>query len=77
MKVQIQFGAMVPLLETQLGHQGLKMLSGPLHHVQKDADAIARLSARSVLSERETHNARRRLLKVILKHATAERTAKP
>lgn len=70
MKVQITFGAMVPLLETQLGHQGLKMLSGPLHHVQRDADALARLAARGVLSERETHNARRRLLKVILKHAT-------
>ena len=66
MKIQIQFGAMAPLLETQLGHQGLKITSGPLNHLQKDADALARLSARGVLSEAETGRARRRLMKAIL-----------
>lgn len=70
MKLNIQFGAMAPLLESQLGHQGLIMLSGPLLHIQKDADALARLSARAVLSEVETRNARRRLMKVILENAT-------
>lgn len=69
MKLSIQFGAMAPLLESQLGHQGMRLVGSKLMHIQKDADALARLAVRGVLSDGETRNARRRLLKVILKYA--------
>jgi len=68
-KLKLEFGAMAPLLETQLGHQGLRITAGPLRHLQKDADALARLSVRGVLSEKETTYARGRLMKTILKLA--------
>ena len=76
MKLNIEFGAMAPLLETQLGHQGLKVLSGPLNHLQKDADALSRLSARGVLSDGETRSARRRLMKAIMARVDSSITTK-
>lgn len=69
MRVQIVFGAVAPLLESQLGRQGLRLVGSKLLHIQKDVDAVARLSVRRVLSDAETVRARRRLVKVITKYS--------
>ena len=70
MKLELTFGAMVPSLEQQLGYQGIKAKHGLVLHWQRDADAIARLSCRGFLSDGETRQARRRLLKAILRQSS-------
>lgn len=59
-RIQLRFGALSPPLHQQIG-----CAAELLEHQQYDADAIARLRVRSILTERETDAARRRLVKSI------------
>lgn len=56
----IVFGALSPTIADQLGVSG-----PPWRAFQADANAITRLKVRGVLSEREAHAARTRLVKRI------------
>jgi hypothetical protein len=60
MKISVVFGAKSPPLSEQLA--GFDLDPEKIKHWQKDADAIARLSVRGILSESETEKARKRLV---------------
>lgn len=64
MKLGITFGALAIPIKKQLAEQGMHVphLAMWQHH----ADSIAALSIVGLLSDSETHNARRRLLKRII-----------
>ncbi len=64
----ITFGALSPRIKEQLP-AAVKIKLMDLIHIQKDADAIARLSIRGILSDSETRNARRRVMKEIMRAA--------
>jgi hypothetical protein len=71
MKLSVEFGALAPRLTEQLAAAKLFVDKSSVAHFQRDADAIARLSVRGLLSERETKAARRRLLKRMASKARA------
>jgi hypothetical protein len=56
--MDLQFGMLADPLHQQLGVE-----AAGVEHFQRDADAIARLHVRGVLSDAETHRARKRLIK--------------
>lgn len=59
----VSFGAMAPPLAEQLAEVLGERSHPNLPQHQKDADAIARLAVRGVLTETEAHRARKRLMK--------------
>lgn len=61
MKIEVRFGALVPKLHQQLG-----LPQRRLRYLQDCADGLVALSVGGLLSEAETHRARRRLMKRIL-----------
>lgn len=62
------FGALAPPLAEQLTAAGVPSENVPdMEHHQKDADAIARLSIRGLMSDAEKDRARNRLLKAIIR----------
>ena len=61
MKFDVEFGALAPPLHAQLGLPRRR-----LRYLQECADGIVHLSVGQLLSEAETHRARRRLVKRIL-----------
>ena len=63
--IAIRFGAMANRLEAQLRAQGFEARKIDIAHWQDDADAVARLAIRGLLTETETAKARKRLLKAI------------
>jgi 3-methyladenine DNA glycosylase/8-oxoguanine DNA glycosylase len=60
-KIGITFGAMAPKLHEQLGLPRRR-----LRYLQECADGIVSLAVGGMLSDAETHRARRRLMKRIL-----------
>ena len=62
-ELEIRFGALAPKLRRQLEQQGLFVPRLTQH--QHDADAIARLFLRGMLTPGQTEHARRRLLKLL------------
>ena len=69
--VKINFGPLSPRIEEQLKDQGLKLDLEPLQRVylQRDVDAVGRLSCRGILTPAESGKVRRRILKIIQKQA--------
>lgn len=61
MKIGVTFGALAPRLHEQLGLPRRK-----LRYLQECADGICSLAVGGLLSDAETHRARRRLMKRIL-----------
>jgi hypothetical protein len=70
-KIAIHFGALTPRIEEQLESQGLKldMLPSQRQFLQKRVDDVCDLRIAGILTDRESTNARKRLLKIITKHA--------
>jgi len=66
MKIGVAFSALAPPLDKQI----MRHIPG-LDHFQLDADAVTRLSIRGILSDSETKNARKRIVKAMLKAATS------
>lgn len=66
MKLGITFGALAPKIVEQLKEQKFTAARIAITRAQNDADAVARLSVRGMLSDGETRNARRRILKRLL-----------
>lgn len=62
MKVEISFGALVPVFREQLIRQGITF-SGSLADLQADADAVSRLYVRGVLTQNESIAANGRIKK--------------
>lgn len=62
MKIGVRFGALAPSLAKQLGLPRRR-----LRYLQDCADGIVNLSVGGLLSDAETHRARRRLLKRIVR----------
>ena len=69
--LRISFGALSPTIDEQLRDQGFKLDMDPLEraHLQRDADEVARLRVRSILTEAESDKARKRIFKIIQKQA--------
>lgn len=67
--VHISFGALSPPLDEQLRDQGLKLdMDETIRaHLQRDADEVARLRVRRVLTEAESDKARKRIFQIIKK----------
>lgn len=65
------FGPTAPKLHKQLGAPEPEPFS-PAYHWQLDADAIARLSVRGLLSEAEADRARKRLIRRMAGEKPAE-----
>lgn len=71
--IGVRFGALAPPIYEQLDTDEELMA-----HYQMDADAVVRLAVRGMLSEAETHRARKRILKrVIREYREWERRQKP
>jgi hypothetical protein len=66
--LRISFGAMSKPLHEQIVEHGISVTEKEMSHYQKDAAAIVRLRIRGLLSDKETDNARNRLMKSIVKH---------
>lgn len=67
MKVAIHFGALCEPVAKQLAEQGHVVTKKNGRILQEFADWITMLSLHGMLSEAETHRARQRLLKRIVK----------
>jgi len=69
--VHIAFGALSLPIDEQLKDQGLKLNMSPTSraHLQRDADEVARLRVRRVLTEAESDKARKRIFQIIKKQA--------
>lgn len=69
--IRISFGADSPPIEEQLREQGQTLDMNPLHRhlLQRDADEVARLRGRCILTEAESDKARKRILQIIKKQA--------
>lgn len=65
--IGIHYGHLVAPIGRQLREQGYTIDKSTLSAVQADADAIAGLSLRNILTEGETRKARQRLTKRIAK----------
>jgi hypothetical protein len=66
MNLKLNFGALSEPLQQQLISQGLRVLDGDaerLEHLQRDADALARLVIRDVVTDSAAAAARRKLIK--------------
>lgn len=59
--LEISAGAMSPKLSEQIARQGMSADKRELALLQKDADAITRLSIRRFISDKEASRARRKL----------------
>lgn len=66
--IHILFGATAPRLAAQV-----KLRAKEARHLQALADSIVRLAIHGILSESQTHAARRKVMKLILKAATDAR----
>ena len=83
MNLELNFGALSAPLHQQLRSQGLAVLDGDaerLEHLQRDADELARLVIRDVITDSAAASARRKLIKRVcalkMTHVTpAERAA--
>lgn len=64
-KLSIHLGALAPKIAQQVRRAGRCLDKDAAHLLQKDADAITRLSIRGLLSEGEVDKARRRLVKEV------------
>ena len=68
MDLELTFGAMAPTILAQLARQGVQPNEvGVVSHWQRDADAIARLKIRGLISDSQARQARQRLLKNIVR----------
>lgn len=67
--VDIRFGALSPPLHEQINEQfnNINVTAEQLEKEQKFAHAISLLNVHSLLTERETESARKRLMKKIVK----------
>lgn len=65
MKIAITFGAMAPRISEQLEQQGCKAKTDDMVAWQRDAEAIARLCVRGLISDAAATSSRRRLLQAI------------
>jgi hypothetical protein len=68
-RLSVSFGALSPPIDEQLRDQGLKLDMDPVHrcHLQRDADEVARLRVRCILTEAESDRARKRIMQIIKK----------
>lgn len=71
MKITISFGATSPPIVDQLRQQGFKLDLAPVDRgrLQRDADEVARLRIRCVLTESESDKAQKRIFQIIKKQA--------
>ena len=67
MKLKLKFGAMAPKLKDQIRDAGFRFHYKDVEQWQADADAIARLSIRGLLSDSQTASSRQRLTRLIAK----------
>ncbi len=69
-RLEIRFGALCPALKEQLN----KYKTDPkeIAQLQKDHDAIVRLSIKGIMSQMEKRNAQNRLFKRIVAHLKKE-----
>lgn len=69
--IRISFGADSPPIEEQLREQGQKLDMDPLHRhqLQCDADEVARLRGRFILTEAGYDKARKRIIRIIKRWA--------
>lgn len=70
----LHFGALCHPIAKQLRDQGVRMnvaIRSSVSIWQKDADAITRLAVRQLLPETATRNARRKLLKKVIRGINA------
>jgi len=65
--IQISLGAIAPKIITQLDEQGIVCDLEVIKHLQRDADAIARLSIQGFIPDAVAHTARKKLVKKIEK----------
>lgn len=71
MQLEIQMGAMTPLLSNQLRLQMAVIEDRDLvAHLQRDADAITRLLVRGLITAKSADTARKRLVRKICKEAS-------
>jgi len=66
MNVELNFGALSAPLQQQLKSQGLAVLdvdAERLQHLQRDADELARLAIRDVITDGAAASGRRKLIK--------------
>jgi len=61
----LEFGCLCNPLKAQLRKQGITLDVDTIKHFQQDADAISRLSIRSIITDAEAMKARGRLVKII------------
>ena len=68
-RFHIEFGAMAAPIDEQLRDQGLRLdiEEVALWALQCDADGVARLFVRGILTETEVHKAKNRILQIIKK----------
>ena len=69
--IRISAGALSPSIDEQLRDQGFKLDMDPLQraYLQRDADEVTRLRVRCILTEAESDKARKRIFRIIKKHA--------
>lgn len=72
-EIRLDFGAVVPSLDSQLFDQGIAMDRDGIRHFQQDADAIVRLSVRGLLPDSERARLNKKLLQRIVKAVEAGR----
>jgi len=70
MMLTLHFGALVPSLTEQLTKAGVAVESKSLNQLQRDADAVVRLTVRGLLTDSEINRVRRKLMKKIIKAAS-------
>ena len=71
MKLGLTFGALAPSIKKQLAVSKLKAKTLDMHLWQTDADEIARLLIRGLLTDSAGTNARRKLMRKILANVRA------
>jgi len=69
-KLSITFGSMCEPIAKQLAQQGRTIPADKLDHIQMDADAIARLVVRGIITEASARRARQKVFLRIKKEAT-------
>ena len=67
----VYFGALSPTLAEQLQEAGLDYDEDTIDHLNRDAEAITRLSVRGVLPDSQAQAARKKLMKKIEKCVAA------
>jgi len=70
--MKVKFGALSPKLYEQIAADVPQFTKLDFKHFQADADAVTRLCIRGLLSDSETTNARKKIMKAIVKKASSK-----